>query len=258
MDTRSSPEDPIRPAVFPPRPHPLLTRYYSDEQERRRRVESWFDRSAAHYNFITQAMSFGTGHWHRRQALLRAGLVEGMSALDVACGTGVLAAHARDIVGARGFVCGLDPSARMLDEARGRGVGALARGVAEALPLDSGRFDFVSMGYALRHVADLGATFSEYRRVLRPGGRLLVLEITPPASRIGFQLLKIYLSRVVPAFVRVGGGGTAGQELMAYFWDTIESCVPPAAILEAIRQAGFSGAQRRATLGVVSEYTAVG
>ena len=106
-----------------------------------------------------------------------------MSLLDIACGTGVLAAHAQSIVGVRGFVVGLDPSPGMLREARGRGVLKLVRGVAESLPLESERFDLLSMGYALRHVSDLRATFGEYRRVLRPGGKVLILEISRPRYR---------------------------------------------------------------------------
>ncbi|OLD60406.1 MAG: hypothetical protein AUI33_15665, partial [Ignavibacteria bacterium 13_1_40CM_2_61_4] len=184
-------------------PHPPLARYYADEQERQRQVSRWFDESAARYDFITQAMSFGSGNRYRQQALLQAGLAEGMSLLDIACGTGVLAAHAQSIVGVRGFVVGLDPSPGMLREARGRGVLKLVRGVAESLPLESERFDLLSMGYALRHVSDLRATFGEYRRVLRPGGKVLILEISRPRYRFMFRLLKLYLGRMVPWFARL-------------------------------------------------------
>lgn len=244
-----------KPSSSPLRPHPPLQRYYASEEERRRRVDSWFDETAARYNLITQAMSLGSGHWHRRRSLLRAGLSEGMSVLDVACGTGVLAAHARDVVGPRGFVCGLDPSTGMLREARGRGVGALARGIAECLPLLDGRFDLLSMGYALRHVADLRATFSEYRRVLKPGGKVLLLEITPPRSRLGFHLLDLYLGRAVPLVARLGAG-SGTRELMRYYWETVTTCVAPAVILGALEEAGFSAAGRRTELGIFSEYTA--
>ena len=62
------------------------------------------------------------------------------------------------------------------------------------------------------------------------GGKALILEITPPASRISFHLLKFYLGRVVPLMARLGSGGRGAQELMTYYWDTIENCVPPPVI----------------------------
>jgi demethylmenaquinone methyltransferase / 2-methoxy-6-polyprenyl-1,4-benzoquinol methylase len=241
----------------PLRPHPLLTRYHSDEQERCRQINRWFDHSAAGYDFITQMMSFGSGKRYRRQVLLREGLSEGMSLLDIACGTGVLTAHAQQIVGEKGVVVGLDPSSGMLHEASARGARRLVRGVAEALPVAGGLFDFLSMGYALRHVADLRGTFREYRRVLKPGGKVMILEITPPASRVSFHLLRLYLGRVVPMVARVGRGGRGSQDLMRYYWDTIEHCVTPQVILEALEKAGFSRATRRVEMGILSSYTAI-
>jgi len=130
-------------------------------------------------------------------------------------------------------------------------------GVAEALPFPGERFDLLSMGYALRHVTDLRATFREYRRVLQPGGRVLILEITPPASRLRFRLLKLYLGGVVPLLARLGRRGRTTQLLMRYYWDTIESCVPPATILGALEEAGFRDVRRHVAMGILSEYTAV-
>jgi len=238
-------------------PHPLLTQYHADEQERRRQVNRWFDQSATGYDFISQMMSFGSGNRYRRQVLLREGLSAGMSLVDIACGTGVLTAHAQQIVGGEGLVVGLDPSRGMLEEARGRGAGRLVRAVAEALPLGSGRFDFLSMGYALRHVADLHETFREYRRVLKLGGKVLILEITPPTSRISFHLLKLYLGRLIPMVARIGRGGRGSHDLMKYYWDTIEHCVAPQVILDALEKAGFSQATRRVEMGILSSYTAI-
>jgi demethylmenaquinone methyltransferase/2-methoxy-6-polyprenyl-1,4-benzoquinol methylase len=240
----------------PLRPHPLLTRYYADEGERRRKVGSWFDQAAPDYDWVSQVMSFGSGQWYRRGALVRAGLARGMSILDAGSGTGVLAAEAQEIVGPTGQVVALDPSLGMLGQAALRGVHTRVRGMAEALPFADRQFDFLSMGYALRHVADLRATFAEYRRVLAPGGRLLILEITPPGSRLAFRLLKLYMRRLVPLMAGFGQAGKASRELMEYYWDTIESCVPPAVILEGLEAAGFARPERHVVQAILSEYTA--
>ncbi|HEV8240062.1 MAG TPA: class I SAM-dependent methyltransferase [Thermoanaerobaculia bacterium] len=237
-------------------PHPPLRRYYRDESERRARVGAWFDEAAADYDWINRAMSFGSGNLYRRQALLRIGLAPGMSLLDCGAGTGAVTAAAQAIVGSSGSVVALDPSIGMLSRAGGRGVRRRVRGVAEALPFPDGRFDRLSMGFALRHVADLRATFAEYRRVLAPGGALLLLEITPPASALGHRLLGFYLGRVVPVVAQLGHSGRTARELWEYYWETIEQCVPPAMILDALAGAGFTRCERAVELGVFSEYRA--
>ncbi|HEX6900974.1 MAG TPA: class I SAM-dependent methyltransferase [Thermoanaerobaculia bacterium] len=238
-------------------PHPPLTRYYQDAEQRRQRISAWFNGAAGDYDWLNQAVSFGAGSWYRRQALLRAGLAEGMSLLDTGSGTGVIAALGQQIVGHRGLVVALDPSLGMMSHAAGRGVKRRVRGIAEALPFPDERFDRLTMGYALRHVADLRATFQEYRRVLKPGGKVLLLEITRPSSRLQHHVLKLYLGRIVPFLARFGRGGRTSQELMEYYWDTIESCVPPEVILDALREAGFSDVERRVEHGILSDYTGV-
>jgi demethylmenaquinone methyltransferase / 2-methoxy-6-polyprenyl-1,4-benzoquinol methylase len=240
----------------PLRPHPPLTRYYQNEEQRWRRISTWFNGAAGDYDWINQAASFGSGSWYRRQALLRTGLAEGMSLLDTGSGTGVIAALGQGIVGSRGRVVALDPSLGMMSRAAARGVRRRVRGIAEALPFSGERFDLLTMGYALRHVADLRATFQEYRRVLKPGGKVLLLEITRPSSRVQHQFLKLYLGRLIPFLARFGRGGRTSQELMEYYWDTIENCVAPEVILEALRETGFSNVGRSVEHGILSEYTA--
>ncbi len=240
----------------PLRPHPPLERYYRNEEERRSLVGSMFNEAATDYDWINQALSFGSGTWYRRQALLRAGLEPGMSVLDTGSGTGVVAAQAQSIVGSGGGVVALDPSLGMLSHAAKRGVCRRVRAVAETLPFPDERFDVLSMGYALRHVVDLRATFQEYRRVLKPGGRVLLMEITPPPSRLAHRLLSFYMGRIAPLLARFGRGGKSSREMMEYYWDTIETCVPPATILQALAEAGFSNPKRHVEHSILSEYTA--
>ena len=134
----------------------------------------------------------------------------------------------------------------------------LVQGVAERLPLGDACVDFLTMGYALRHVTDLESTFREYLRVLRPGGSLLILELTRPAAGSpAYRLTRFYLHTIVPLLARLGPGGPDAQTLMEYFWDTVDNCVPPAAILAALAGSGFTSPNRGVVHRVFSEYVAV-
>lgn len=238
----------------PAAPHPTLRPYYQSDRDKAGFVRRLFDASAAHYDRIEGMMALGTGPWYRRQALTRAGLTAGMEALDVAIGTGLVAREAVTVVGESSRVVGLDPSVGMLREAR-RTLGIRAvLGRGEELPFPDRRFDFLSMGYALRHLADLNHTFREFVRVLKPGGIACILELTRPPGRLRYALLRFYLHRVVPTLTRLTTGNREAALLMRYFWDTIDACVPPEQIMTAMEQAGLEGVTRTVVLGLFSEY----
>jgi demethylmenaquinone methyltransferase/2-methoxy-6-polyprenyl-1,4-benzoquinol methylase len=236
----------------PLRPHPKLDRYYHDDSERPAIVSDIFDEGAPYYEWICRVMSFGTGEAYRRRTLSESGLAPGMRVLDVATGTGLVLRAAADLSGGRAV--GLDPSEGMLRECRKSCAAPLLQGRGEHLPFADASFDMVSMGYGLRHVADLRALFAEYFRVLKPGGRVVVLEITQPRSNAARWLNRLYLRTVVPAVTRVGTGAHAASRMMDYFWDTIETCVPPEVILGALQDGGFPNATRGVTGGVLSKY----
>jgi demethylmenaquinone methyltransferase/2-methoxy-6-polyprenyl-1,4-benzoquinol methylase len=233
-------------------PHPTIEGHYREAGQRQDYVDSLFDRAAPHYDWICRMMSLGSGALYRRQALQRLGVRPGMSFLDVATGTGLVAREAVALAGGSGVI-GLDPSRGMLEEARRTVPAPLVQARGEALPFEDARFDALGMGYALRHVSDLQTAFREYHRVLRPGGRVLILEISRPSSRAGFWLARLYLKRLVPFVTRLGTGSADAQRLMDYYWDTIEHCVAPEAILDAMRRSGFEAA-RRVQGGLLSEY----
>jgi demethylmenaquinone methyltransferase / 2-methoxy-6-polyprenyl-1,4-benzoquinol methylase len=236
-------------------PHAPLRAYYADEQAHQAYLRRMFDDTAPDYERIERLMAFGSGPWYRRSALQRAGLSAGATVLDVGIGTGLVAREALRLVGAQGRLIGIDPSPGMLSQVRLPGV-PLLQGRAEALPVADASADFLSLGYALRHLADVGAAFAEFHRVLRPGGRLLVLEITRPAGKLASVLLKGYMRLAVPALAQIVARRNHSPELWRYYWDTIEACIPPQQVMQALRNAGFTDVQRHVQLGVFSEYTA--
>lgn len=237
-------------------PHPPLKDYYADEQHRRNFVSWLFDETACHYDWIIRAMSFGSGNWYRKGALTRAGLSEGMDVLDVATGTGPVAKSAKEIIGPSGQLLGLDHSINMMKEARKAVSVPFIQSDAGKLPFPDNSFDFLSMGYALRHVDALDRTFDEYLRVLKPGGTVLILELTQPKSTLGRKFVKFYLRSIVPKIARIGSRSKDAETLMTYFWDTIENCVPPTKIVETMQSSGFEKANRHCVFGIFSEYTA--
>jgi demethylmenaquinone methyltransferase/2-methoxy-6-polyprenyl-1,4-benzoquinol methylase len=237
-------------------PHPRLQHYYRDEVERRSYLDRAFDKSAQYYDRLSWLLGFGVDGWYRRQALLRAGLAPGMSMLDVGCGTGLSAAAAMEIVGPDDRIIGVEPSRGMLDEAlRRQRLHSGIRGLAERLPVDDDTFDFVCMSFALRHVADLRAAFKEFKRVLKPGGRLLIVEMTLPPPALMYRLLRFYMKTVVPLIARLWARSRIAQELYVYCWETHDLCVPSDVILSTMRQVGLQDVTRWVDIGLFSEYT---
>lgn len=202
-------------------------------------------------------MAFGTGSWYRRRALRDAGLRSGMTVFDVGVGTGLVAREAAVICGDPRRVTGVDPSSGMVENAKVPAGVRLMSGSAESIPARDAEADFLCMGYALRHVGDLSAAFGEFYRVLKPGGRLCLLEITPPQRQWSQALLKVYMRVMVPVAARLVARHRDTPELMRYYWDTIEACVPPRVILSLLAAAGFVEVTRHVELGIFSEYRAL-
>ena len=239
-----------------PAPHAPLQRYYEAETDRSTWVRGIFDRTASDYDRVERMMAFGTGSWYRRRALRRGGLRPGMTVLDVGSGTGLVARAAATVVGDPTRVTGVDPSPGMVQHARVPSGVRLLAGSAETLPFPAAAADFLCMGYALRHISDLTPAFAEFLRVLRPGGRLCLLEITPPDGAVSRALLKIYLRNLMPGVAALISQHRDMSELMRYYWDTIAACVPPVTILKALGATGFVDVDRHVELGIFSEFQA--
>lgn len=248
------------PCETPPQilaPHQPLTDYYGSEAERAAFVRDIFDRTAPDYDRIEGLLALGTGGWYRRQALLRAGLAPGMDYLDVGVGTGILLRQAVGILGEAARATGVDPSPGMMALAPSLPGVRLVEGRAECIPFADASFDFIAMGYALRHIGDLSAAFREFHRVLRPGGRLCILEITRPEGRLARRLLRAYIRGMVPTLARLSGARRESARLWRYYWDTIDACAPPERLITSLEAAGFQSVRRHVdtrALRFLSEY----
>ncbi len=240
-------------------PHVPLTHYYADEASRRGFVREMFDSTAEDYDRMERILGFGTGLRYRGQALERAGLRPGMKMVDVGVGTGLVAREAVRITGSAELVTGVDPSPGMMQNAKVPEGVALVEGRAEEIPFPDDHFDFLSMGYALRHISDLSLAFEEFHRVMKPGAKLCLLEITCPESRWGRFLLKIYMKGVVPLLALFVSRRKNTPRLWRYYWDTIEACVPPAQVLATLEACGFTDVRRHIEvkgMSILAEYQA--
>jgi demethylmenaquinone methyltransferase/2-methoxy-6-polyprenyl-1,4-benzoquinol methylase len=238
-------------------PHPPIKTRFEAEEQKPDFVNQLFDRGAQYYDGIVSWGFLGRGGGYRRSALCRHGLRPGQRLLDVGCGTGLVAVEAARILGTADNITCMDPSAGMLSVAKQKLHARFIRAGAESIPLADESFDFLTMGYALRHVTSLDQAFREYHRVLAKGGKVLLLEITKPSNRVGAAVLKAYFLGLYAWLTRIVTGSAAAEDLVKYYWETIEACVRPELIIEALRRTGFTQVKRDSRFGVLSEYTAV-
>ena len=199
-------------------------------------VQVMFDRIARRYDLLNTLLSFGVdGRWRRRAARAAAPGPDGR-ALDVACGSGKLTAELRRLAPA-GLVIGMDFSARMLQVAARREPGPrYVRGDGLRLPFADGVFDAVTVAFGLRNFADPGRGLAEMRRVLRPGGRAVVLEFVRPAPGPLGTAYRSYLVHVLP---RVGGWISGQPRAYRYLSDTVDTYRTPEQLAELAGRAGW-------------------
>jgi demethylmenaquinone methyltransferase/2-methoxy-6-polyprenyl-1,4-benzoquinol methylase len=232
-----------------------LTDYYPDADGKQAYLQALFDASARHYDRVLRYGFLGMGGNYRLRMLRAAGLRAQMRMLDVACGTGDIMRLATRIAPVANLV-GLDPSPEMLRCARAKlPAGTFWQATAESIPAAPASFDFLVMGYALRHVRTLDAAFAEFHRVLKPGGKVLILEISRPRHRLGYRLARLYFRQMLPAIAWVICRDRAARRMMRYFWDSIDACVSPEIILAALSRAGFQRCRNKRELGLFSAYS---
>jgi demethylmenaquinone methyltransferase/2-methoxy-6-polyprenyl-1,4-benzoquinol methylase len=204
-------------------------------------VRTMFDRIAPVYDAMNRVMTAGLDRRWRR-ATVAAVVRPGDRVLDAACGTGDLAVAAKR---AGADVVGLDFSPAMLERARRKDAGIeWVQGDALALPFPDASFDAATIGFGVRNLDDLAAGLRELRRVLRPGGRLGVLEITRPRGplRVFYSL---WFDRIVPLLGKVLPGGAA----YAYLPASVRRFPPPDELAQLLEESGFASVSYRLFAG---------
>lgn len=199
-----------------------------------------FDRIAGRYDLLNSLMTAGLHHSWRTRAADRADVGPGDSVLDVCCGTGDLAFELATRVSPGGRVVGCDFSEQMLDLAREKAAdrGASVRfewADALQLPYDDGRFDAVTVGFGVRNFADRDQGLREMARVLKPGGRLVILEFTEPRRPPFSTFYSLWFDRIVPVLGRL----TDNPEAYSYLAESVHSFPDPPALAAKMDAAGL-------------------
>lgn len=205
-------------------------------EEKQRAVRSMFDAIAPRYDLVNRVMTFRMDVGWRRRAVASLGLPPASTVLDLACGTGDLC---RELSAAGHRPVGCDLSLGMLRAARTSA--PLVQADALRLPLPDAAVDGATCGFALRNFVDLGAFLAELGRVVRPGGRIALLEVAEPQSRVLRWGHGVYFGRVVPRI----GGLLSDADAYRYLPRSVAYLPPPAELVAMVAGAGFPDARRQ-------------
>lgn len=199
-----------------------------------------FDRIAGRYDLMNSVMSAGLHHRWRSRAVGLTGLVPGQSALDVCCGTGDLALELKRRVGVQGPVVGLDFSQPMLELASEKSAQtgldvAYRHGNALELPFEDGTFDAATVGFGVRNLVDLRNGIAEMARVVRVGGRVVILEITTPQRPPLSWFYRVWFDRIVPMLGTVAGD----RDAYTYLPQSVRRFPPAPKLAELMHEVGL-------------------
>jgi demethylmenaquinone methyltransferase / 2-methoxy-6-polyprenyl-1,4-benzoquinol methylase len=199
-------------------------------------VRAMFDRIAGFYDVMNSVMTAGLHHRWRARAADLAAVGPGDSALDVACGTGDLAIELARRVGPGGAVIGSDFAEEMLVRARAKAPDITWEwGNALELPYAADRFDAATVGFGARNFSDLDRGLAEMARVVKPGGRVVVLEITTPHKPPLSTFYSVWFDRIVPLIGRL----TGEDEAYTYLPSSVKRFPGPEGLAAAMERAGL-------------------
>jgi demethylmenaquinone methyltransferase/2-methoxy-6-polyprenyl-1,4-benzoquinol methylase len=216
-------------------------------------VEEMFDRIARSYELLNLLMTAGTNRLWNRVVVRASGATPGDRVLDLACGTGSLTRDLAKKVGPDGHVLGIDFSKEMLREAKKKPMPGLEYRLGDATDLtgvEDGSFDAATIAYGARNIPDLDALFSEMARAVRPGGRVVCLEIARPKGRLFATFYGLWFDRVVPWLgARVSGDAWA----YSYLPKSVKEFVAPDVLAAIMRSNGLQGVTwRRLSGGIIT------
>jgi demethylmenaquinone methyltransferase / 2-methoxy-6-polyprenyl-1,4-benzoquinol methylase len=199
-------------------------------------VRAMFDRISGVYDLMNTVMTAGLHHRWRERAADLAAVGPGDSALDVACGTGDLAIELARRVGPNGEVIGSDFADEMLERARAKAPALQWEwGNALELPYAGGRFDAATVGFGARNFSDLDRGLAEMARVVKAGGRVVVLEITTPRRPPLSTFYSLWFDRIVPLIGRLSGE----DEAYTYLPNSVKRFPGPEGLAAAMERAGL-------------------
>jgi demethylmenaquinone methyltransferase/2-methoxy-6-polyprenyl-1,4-benzoquinol methylase len=205
-------------------------------EEKRQAVRSMFDAIAPRYDLLNRLLTFRMDVGWRRTAVRALGLPAGSTVVDLACGTGDLC---RELSAAGLRPVGADLSFGMLANARTDA--PLVQADALSLPMPTASVDGLTCGFALRNLVDLAGSLAEMARVVRPGGRIALLEVAEPESRVLRWGHGLYFGKVVPRI----GALLSDADAYRYLPRSVAYLPPPPALVRVIQGAGFGDAERR-------------
>jgi demethylmenaquinone methyltransferase/2-methoxy-6-polyprenyl-1,4-benzoquinol methylase len=210
-----------------------------------------FDGLVERYDLLNDVLSLGLDRWWRRAAVAALGEASGTRVLDLGCGTGRLGT----LLAPRHRVIGLDVSGAMLREARGQAAGwiGLVQGSAFRLPFSDASFDAATSAFVLRNLDDLPKAFAELARVVAPGGKVSLLDITEPSRPLARRLFDAYFRTTAPAL----GALVGKRREYRYLVTSLTHLPPPRELCEMLDHAGFVACSARPlTGGIVTIFTA--
>jgi demethylmenaquinone methyltransferase / 2-methoxy-6-polyprenyl-1,4-benzoquinol methylase len=225
-------------------PQPPMPETLPEGREKVAAVRGMFDAIAPRYDLVNRIMTFRLDVRWRRLAVGSLALRRGSRVLDLACGTGDLCREL-DAVGLAPF--GIDLSFGMLAAARTQA--PLVQGDALRLPVRDGAVDGVTCGFALRNLVDLPPFLDELRRVLRPGGRIALLEVAEPSNPVLRWGHGVYFGKVVPKI----GGLLSDASAYRYLPRSVAYLPDPEDMRAMITGAGFTAVERRLLSGGISQ-----
>ena len=207
-------------------------------------IERMFDRAARRYDLLNRLLTFGLDRRWRRRSVQRLGLPADSLVADLACGTGDFCG---DLQRAGHAALGVDFSAGMLRHATTSA--PLVRADVLRLPLGDGAMDGAVCGFALRNLTDLETFFAELARVVRPGGRIALLEVAEPTCRVLRWGHRLYFGRVVPII----GGLLSDRAAYRYLPDSICLLPPPEQLANRLEAAGFDDVEHHLLSGGITQ-----